>query len=51
MKYLIIFAIMSIAGTLSVIKPVVETKPNLNTPIPIEYHDFEKTPIYITANV
>jgi len=49
MKYLIIFAIVSIAGTMNIVSTAVENEQI--KPIPIEYIDFEKTPIYITANV
>ncbi len=48
MKYLIIFVIMSIAGATGVIKS--NEVESMNTPIPVEYIDFEK-PVYITAYV
>ena len=49
MKYLIIFAIVSIAGTINIVSSTVENEQI--KPIPVEYIDFEKTPIYITANI
>jgi len=50
MKYLIILAIMSIVGTVSIVQSNVEKKPKPAKSIPVEYHDFETTPIYIVAN-
>jgi len=49
MKYLIIFVIMSIAGTAGIIKSDVTKSAEPTQPIPVEYIDFE-TPIYIIAN-
>jgi hypothetical protein len=51
MKYLIIFMIMSIAGTASVISSSVQEFVEPTKSIPVEYIDFEKSPIYITAYV
>ena len=51
MKYLIIFVIMSIAGTAGIIKSDVVKPVESIKPIPVEYIDFEKSPVYITAYV